>query len=69
MAAEEVPSHGHLPVLRRVSEVPSDYAGTVPEGLEMIDLPACQMMVFQGPPFDDDDFFETILGVSELIDN
>ncbi len=50
-------------------EVPSDYEGTIPEGLEMIDLPACQMMVFQGPPFEDDDFFETIIGVSALIDH
>lgn len=50
-------------------EVPSDYAGTIPEDLEIINLPACQMMVFQGPPFEDDDFFETIIGVSERIDH
>lgn len=50
-------------------EVPADYDGTVPEGLELIDLPACQMMVFQGPPFEDEDFFEAITGVAELIDN
>ena len=50
-------------------EVPIDYKGALPEGLEIIDLPACQMMVFQGPPFEDDDFFEAITGVAELIDN
>jgi len=31
-------------------EVPADYAGEVPEGLELIDLPPCKMMFFQGPP-------------------
>lgn len=37
-------------------EVAEDYAGQVPEGYEIIDLPACKMMVFQGPPFEDKDF-------------
>lgn len=50
-------------------EVPADYNGVVPEGLELVELPACQMMMFQGPPFEDDDFFEAIAGVAELIDN
>jgi len=50
-------------------EVPASYTGDLPEGLEIIDLPPCKMMVFQGPPFEEDDFFETILGVSELIDH
>jgi AraC-like DNA-binding protein len=31
-------------------EVPASYAGDVPEGFEVIDLPTCKMMVFQGPP-------------------
>ena len=31
-------------------EVPADYAGTVPEGFELIDLPPCKMMVFQARP-------------------
>jgi hypothetical protein len=34
-------------------EVPADYAGEVPEGFEMIDLPPCKMMVFQGPAYDE----------------
>jgi AraC-like DNA-binding protein len=29
-------------------EVPADYHGPVPDGYETMDLPACQMMVFQG---------------------
>ncbi len=49
-------------------EVPADYSGIVPEGLDIIDLPPCSMMVFQGPPFDNDNFFNAILDLSELID-
>lgn len=41
-------------------EVPTDYAGPVPEGYEIIDLPPCKMMVFQGQPFDDKDMEEAI---------
>ena len=49
-------------------EVPADYAGAVPEGFEIIDLPACSMMVFQGPPFENDDFLNAVFDLSELID-
>ena len=31
-------------------EVPADYADEVPAGFELIDLPPCKMMFFQGPP-------------------
>ena len=41
-------------------EVPADYAGTVPEGFEIIDLEPCSMMVFQGEPYDDEAFGENI---------
>ncbi len=41
-------------------EMAADYAGPVPQGYEIIDLPACKMMVFQGPPFDDDKFESAI---------
>jgi AraC-like DNA-binding protein len=34
-------------------EVPADYAGEVPAGFELIDLPPCKMMVFQGPPYEE----------------
>ncbi len=46
-------------------EVPADYSGEVPEGLEIISFPACKMMVFQGPPFENENFGEAI---SELWD-
>ncbi len=41
-------------------EVASDYKGEVPAGCEVIELPPCKMMVFQGPPYDDSDFQEAI---------
>ncbi len=41
-------------------EVAADFNGTVPEGFEMIDLPACKMIVFQGEPYDDANFEEAV---------
>ncbi len=41
-------------------EVPADYSGKIPEGFEILELPPCKMMVFQGEPYDDDDFSEAI---------
>jgi transcriptional regulator, AraC family len=50
-------------------EVPVDYAGEVPEGFELIDLPACKMMVFQGQPYDDEKFEEAIGELWEVMKN
>jgi AraC-like DNA-binding protein len=41
-------------------EVPVQYAGQVPPGFELIELPPCQMMIFQGQPYDDEKFEEAI---------
>lgn len=41
-------------------EVPVDYSGNIPEGCEVIELPACKMLVFQGPPYDDEKYCEAI---------
>lgn len=41
-------------------EVPFDYSGEVPEGFDLIDLPPCQMMVFQGEPYKDAEFERAI---------
>jgi len=49
-------------------EVPLDYSNLVPEGYELIALPPCKMMVFQGEPYDDDDFREETGRVWEHID-
>jgi AraC-like DNA-binding protein len=48
-------------------EMPADYKGPVPEGCEMITLPACKMMVFQGMPYDDADFEEAISNIWDLM--
>lgn len=37
-------------------EVPTDFAGETPEGFDLIDLPPCKMMIFQGQPYDDEKF-------------
>ena len=41
-------------------EMPKSYKGTVPAGYEIIDLKPCQMMVFQGQPYDDSNFMQAI---------
>ncbi len=48
-------------------EVPADYDGMVPDGFELITLPACKMMVFQGPPFADEYFDEAIADLWEVM--
>lgn len=37
-------------------EMPADYEGSVPDGFELITLPPCKMMIFQGPPYEDAKF-------------
>lgn len=41
-------------------EVPLNYSGELPEGFEIIELEPCLMMVFQGPPHDDEAFMDAI---------
>jgi len=41
-------------------EVPLNYAEPLPEGFELIPLPACMMMIFQGQPYDDSNFQQAI---------
>lgn len=48
-------------------EVPESYSGIVPDGFDMIRLPPCKMLVFQGPPFEDEEYMEAIDGLSESI--
>ena len=48
-------------------ELPMDYCGIVPEGLEIITLPSCKMMVFQGEPFEDEDYNMAIKNISKAI--
>lgn len=48
-------------------EVALDFNGDFPAGCELIDLPACKMMVFQGPSFDDKDFEAAIMSLWDFI--
>lgn len=41
-------------------EVPVDFSGDIPDGFEMIRLPACKYMVFHSEPFEDENFCEVI---------
>ncbi len=50
-------------------EVPADYNGEVPEGYELMDLPPCKMLIFQGQPFDDEKFSEAIGELWKQIEN
>lgn len=48
-------------------EVPRSYTGEVPEGFEIIDLEPCKMMVFQGEPYEDENFGEAIQELWDVI--
>lgn len=41
-------------------EVPIDYANSIPDGYELIELPPCKLMVFQGESYNDEDFMDAI---------
>lgn len=49
-------------------EVPLDYDNTIPSGFELLDLPSCTMMIFQGEPYEDEDFMEEVSSVMQVID-
>lgn len=46
-------------------EVESDYTGPVPEGFEVIDLPAAKYLLFRGEPFADEDY---AIAINEIWD-
>ena len=48
-------------------EVPLEYSKEIPEGYEIIELPSCKMMIFQGEAYDDENFMEEIDEVWEHI--
>jgi AraC family transcriptional regulator len=41
-------------------ELPLDYNKDIPEGFELIELQPCKLMIFQGEPYNDDDFMYEI---------
>lgn len=48
-------------------EVSARYNGLVPEGCEAIALPACGIMIFQGPPFHEGQIGDAICAVQKAI--
>lgn len=48
-------------------EVPVDHAGDIPEGFDVIELPQCKYIMFQGEPFEEADFGEAIQQVQSAI--
>ena len=48
-------------------EVSTEYAGEIPEGFDVIELPKCKYIMFQGEPFKEEDFGEAIQQVWEAI--
>ncbi len=58
-----LPKHLRKPVTNEYVqgvEVEPDYSGTVPEGFEIMELPASTYLLFRGEPFDQDDYAEAI---------
>ncbi len=50
-------------------EVESDYRGEIPEGFDLIALPAAEYLAVQGEPFKEEDYSQAILAVQYAIDH
>jgi AraC family transcriptional regulator len=48
-------------------EMPAGYSGPVPDLCELVDLPPCKMMVFQGPPYEDEKYEDAISDIWEVM--
>lgn len=50
------------------AEVPLEYDDVIPNGLDMIELPASKYLMFQGEPFNEEDYCEAIELVQSAIE-
>ncbi len=50
-------------------EVEADYRGEIPEGFDLIALPAAEYLAVQGEPFKEEDYSQAILAVQYAIDH
>lgn len=50
------------------AEVALDYDGVIPEGFDVITLPETDYLMFQGEPFEEEDYVEAITQVKDSID-
>ena len=48
-------------------EVAADYSGEIQDGFDIIDLPKCKYIMFQGEPFEEENFCEAIQQVCDAI--
>ena len=48
-------------------EVATDYSGEIPDGFDVIQLPKCKYIMFQGEPFEEENFGEAIYQVWDAI--
>lgn len=46
-------------------EVPADYDGMIPDGLDVIELPAARYLMFKGEPFAEEDYCQAIEELQE----
>ncbi len=49
-------------------EVAMDYNGQLPEGFDVIELPAAKYLMFQGEPFEEEDYCDAIQSVQASMD-
>ncbi len=49
-------------------EVPADYSGEIPDGFDVIDLPECDYLMFQGEPFKEEDYCDAIMAVQQSME-
>lgn len=49
-------------------EVPEDYDGPIPNGFDMIRLPAAEYLMFQGEPFEEEAYCEAIAAVQQAME-
>lgn len=48
-------------------EVPADYDGSIPDGFDIISLPAAEYVMFQGEPFEEETYCEAIAAVQHAM--
>ena len=51
------------------AEVSMDFSGQTPEGFDIIELPAAKYLMFQGEPFDEEDYCSAIEVLQDSMDS
>lgn len=49
-------------------EVSADYDGPIPEGFDLIELPPAKYLMFQGEPFEEEDYCQAITNVQQAVE-